>query len=74
MSAIETSLLGRKVYCCAPVSYNDPHAGLTGVIRSVIHDRGLIGEVGLQVEWQDGSLSIVTSVDGKRHRLLPEEE
>lgn len=74
MSSMQTDLIGRKVYCCAPVSYNEPHAGETGIVRSVVQDKGLVGEVALQVEWPDGSLTLVSSVDGKRFRLEPKPE
>ena len=75
MSSIQTSLIGRKVRCCAPIAYNEKHAGETGLVRSVVQDKGLVGEVGLQVEWPDGSLTLVTSIDGNRYRLVePEKE
>ena len=71
MSSLKTDLIGRKVYCCAPVAYNEKHAGQTGIVRSVIEDGGVVA---VQVEWPDGSMSTVQHIDGNRFRLEPKPE
>jgi len=71
MSSLKTDLIGRRVKCCAPIAYNEKHAGETGIIRSVVADENVVV---CQVEWPDGSLSTVNFIDGKRFRLEPKPE
>ena len=67
-NAVQTDLLGRKIQC---IGKTNRYRGKIGIIRSIITSEG---PSRFHVEWPDGVVDTISSIDGHEYSLIGLEE